>query len=77
MAVSHTDIQAFSDFALRRVDNGGADSMQELLYQWLAAREAEEVADDVRQGHADIEAGRGKPAAEVFADIRKKLDSLK
>lgn len=43
------------------------------LFQNAADREAADTIADVRQGHADIEAGRGLPVDEAFGEIRKEL----
>jgi PHD/YefM family antitoxin component YafN of YafNO toxin-antitoxin module len=46
-----------------------AESYQKLLD---LAEEAK-VLEGIRQGLEDMRAGRGRPAAEVFADIRRDL----
>ena len=44
-----------------------------LLRQREEAEEAS-VLDGIRQGLADMRAGRGRPAEEVFADIRREFN---
>ena len=73
MAVTDEDLQDFNRYASKRVNNGGVDSMATLFRDWLDQCEAIELADDVRQAQVDIAAGLGKPAAEVFANLREKL----
>jgi len=74
MPITEADIQAFTEFLRNEVSNGGAEaSISEIAAKWEADRELRETLDDIRQGEADIEAGRGKPVAEAFADIRKRL----
>lgn len=53
------------------------DEAIDAALQLLAQREESEqarVLDGIRQGLADRDAGRGRPAEEVFADIRHHLD---
>ena len=74
MTITESDIQAFSEYLRAEIANGGADlSLAELAARWEAERETQETLADIRQGEADIEAGRGKPVAEAFSDIRKRL----
>lgn len=73
MAITEHDLECFSQFARERLNNGGAESLTRLVSEWEAQRESEETLADIRQGHADIEAGLGKPADVVFAEIRQRL----
>ena len=47
-------------------------SLESLLEIWRAQKEREEVNAAIREGLADIEAGRYRPAAEVMEEFRKK-----
>ena len=47
-------------------------SLENLLEIWRAQKEREEVNAAIREGLADIEAGRYRPAAEVMEEFRKK-----
>jgi predicted transcriptional regulator len=71
--VTKQDIESFTSFAIPLIDKGQADSMAQLLKEWEAQREHEEVMDDIRQGIEDAEAGLDRPAREVIAEVRKKL----
>ena len=73
MAVTEQEFECFSDFVRERLANGGEPSITGLAQEWEARRETEETLDGIRQGIADIEAGRGKPAAVVFAEVRQRL----
>ncbi len=73
MAVTQADIQAFNDYAQKRLSNGGVESIEMLFREWLNAREASELAEDIRQAELDFAAGRGQPLEEAIADIRKNL----
>lgn len=74
MSVTVQELEKFHRFAEEKINNGGAESLAELAGEWDAARrELEALAADIRASHADIEAGRVKPVAEAFADIRAEL----
>ncbi|MFV2067986.1 MAG: hypothetical protein ACC645_13515 [Pirellulales bacterium] len=74
MAITEEDIDAFQQFAKQQIGNAATNlSLQQLLSAWEMKRELEETADAIRQGISDIEAGKGKPVAQAFADVRKKL----
>lgn len=73
MSVTINDIQDFNRFAERKLSNGGADSIEQLAREWAEARELTQLAEDIAESEADIEAGRVKPLDKAFADIRKKL----
>jgi hypothetical protein len=77
MPVTEQEFQCFSEYVHERLANGGAESLSGLALEWEAHREAEETIDDVRQGLADIEAGLGKPAEEVFTEVRQRLGLAK
>ncbi len=75
MSITEAEIDAFGRFAKEQLHRSAALSLPQLLANWVAAREAEEVVGDIRHGLADIEAGKGRPVAEVFQDVRRKLRS--
>ena len=78
MAVTQEDLNRFQQFALERLSNGGAESMDELFYLWRVLNptpeEQQDVRDAIRVASADLEAGRHRPAAEVTAEIRRRLN---
>lgn len=72
-AGSPTDSEAFYDFLGQSLQQGARELPPEaLLRKWRAEREYEEACDDIRQGIANMEAGRGRPAGEVFAELRQR-----
>lgn len=74
MSVTLNELQRFTEFARQKLNNGGADSLAALVSQWeQSRREYREAVADIQQGQADYAAGKGKPVAEAFADIRAKL----
>ena len=63
----------------RLVKSGRYESEEKVLRAAMKLLEEDEkfVADEIeaiRRGMADVEAGRTKPAAEVFARLRREID---
>jgi len=74
MAVTKEDLRDFTRFADEKLDNGGVNSLVELASEWESQRgEMEETVADIRQSHADIEAGRVASVADSFTEVRKQL----
>jgi predicted transcriptional regulator len=78
MSTAHDQLAAFQQFAHRKFDAGEAESLEELFELWRlehpTAEEQAEVHEAIRQGLADIEAGRFRPADEVMRDLRAKYN---
>jgi hypothetical protein len=76
MSGTLNDLAAFQNFAHQKVDAGEAESLDELFDLWRlehpAAEEQTEVHEAIRQGIADIEAGRYRPVDEVMRELRGK-----
>jgi hypothetical protein len=76
MSTTFDQLAAFQQFAVQKVDAGEAESLEELFDLWrLEHPTPEEQADihaAIRQGLADIKAGRGRPVEEVMAELAKK-----
>jgi hypothetical protein len=73
MAVTKEELTDFHRFAVGRLSNGGAESMQELLNQWSARREHQESVAGIRESIGQYEAGHALPVKEAFDEIRQKL----
>jgi hypothetical protein len=79
MAVTENDLQDFQLFAAAKLNDSGAQSLVELAGLWQAQRqdatrrEMEETLADIRESHADIEAGRVSPVADAVAEVRQQL----
>jgi predicted transcriptional regulator len=72
MAVSESDIEAFVAFVREQTSSGEcAPSIADFAQQWEAQRQREEVNVAVREGLADIEAGRTRPASEFVAEVKQ------
>jgi hypothetical protein len=72
MAINYDDLDQFHQFALGKLSNGGADSVSQLAAEWEARREFDETVAELRECAADMEAGVGRPFAEVDAELRQK-----
>jgi antitoxin ParD1/3/4 len=71
------DLEQFVQAKVRSGRFGSSDEAIVEAVRLLRKREeAEEarVLDGIRQGLEDMRAGRGRPAEEVFADIRRELN---
>jgi hypothetical protein len=74
MSITQTQIDSFHRFASEKIANGGADlSWDELFIQWQSDCERDEINTAIREGLADVEAGRCLPAAEAMEEIRKEF----
>jgi hypothetical protein len=78
MLVTQQDLDSFHRFAQKKLQNGGAESIEELFDLW---RIENPTPDDeagihaaIRQGLTDIKAGRGRSADEVNAELRRKYN---
>ena len=60
MSVTQADLNAFHQFALGKISNGGAESLPQLMEEWTAQTEYAQTVAAVRQGVAEGEAGRAK-----------------
>jgi predicted transcriptional regulator len=78
MSTIPDDLAAFQHFAHQKVDAGEAQSLEELFDLWRlehpTADEQAEIHEAIRQGLADIKAGRGRPADEVMAELSRKYN---
>ncbi len=76
MSVTSDELENFHHFAQVRLQTAPVESLEELVDIWRlehpSADERAEIHDAIRQGLADIQAGRGRPADEVMIDLRHK-----
>lgn len=78
MSTAHDQLDAFQQFAVQKVDAGEAQSLEELFDLWRlehpTPEEQAEIHDAIRQGLADIKAGRYRPADAVMRELRDKYN---
>jgi len=73
MAITVQDLEAFQRFAIERISHLAPDiPLDELAYEWQLSQEREAVNGAIKEGLADIQAGRHKPAREVTDELAKK-----
>ena len=71
---SPTEAEAFYQFLGQTLSQGQRETPPEaLLRKWRAQKEYQETVEAIREGMADIEAGRGTPLEEFAAEMRKKF----
>lgn len=73
MPLTQAEIDAFRDFAMRKITNGGAESLQHCLQMWEEERESAESVAMIRDSLEDSAAGRTRPLDQAFADICRQL----
>lgn len=71
------DLQAFRDFLDAKLSNSGGDlTPQECLELWEVENQTEEergeTLEAIRQGLADVDAGRTRPAEDVIRELCRK-----
>ena len=78
MPTAFEELAAFQQFAVQKVDAGEAQSLEELFDLWRiehpTPEEQAEIHEAIRQGLADVEAGRYRPADEVMRELRDKYN---
>jgi predicted transcriptional regulator len=73
MTVTQKDLDGFYGFATGRLPSTGEElSFDDLVIEWESLRDREAINAAVREGLADVEAGRHRPAGEVMEELRKK-----
>jgi predicted transcriptional regulator len=72
MSTALQELNSFHQFALNSLRSRDEYvSLENLLETWRAQKDRDEVNTAIRDGLADIEAGRYRPAAEVMEEFRK------
>lgn len=69
MAVTIEELNEFTQFAVERINNGGATSLEECLLLW---REHIEVNAAIRRGLAEADAGLGRPVREFMEEFQQR-----
>ena len=65
------ELESFHRFAVERLTQGQSSArLDELFLEWHDRQSADEIHRAIRQGLADIDAGRVRPAGEVMNEIR-------
>jgi predicted transcriptional regulator len=73
MAVSQAELDDFHQFASQRIGTGQSQAtLDDLVMEWESLRDRDEINAAIREGFADVDAGRHRPATEVLEEIRRK-----
>jgi hypothetical protein len=73
MTVTRQDLDGFHSFATRRLQSADKDlSFDDLVCEWECFRDRDNVNAAIREGLADVEAGRRQSADEVMEELRRK-----
>jgi len=75
MPVTQADIADFSQFASQQIGKGGSElTLAQLALRWQATKEQHEAVGAVREGLADIDAGRTQDAFEFAEEMRSRYN---
>lgn len=73
MTVTQQDLDGFYAFATGRLHSAGEDlSFDDLVIEWESLRDRDDINAAIREGLADVEAGRYRAADEAMEELRKK-----
>jgi predicted transcriptional regulator len=76
LPASRQDLERFRQFADEKLRTAGAESMDELFDLWRiehpSPEEQAEIDEAIREGPADLAAGRYRPADEVMTEFYAK-----
>ena len=67
------ELAEFNQFAEEKLSNGEVDSLTDLFRIWIDAYNAADVDTAIREGLADVEAGRTQLHDEFMKDVRQEL----
>jgi len=73
MAVTQSELDGFHQFASKRIGMGQpAITFDELVMEWESLRDRDGINAAIREGLADAEARRHRPAGAVLEELRQK-----
>jgi len=74
MLDTQQQLEEFHQFALVRLTQIPDEvELDDLLLQWYDSKDTEPINAIIRQGLADMESGKGKPADDVSRELRSKF----
>jgi len=74
MLDTQQQLEEFHQFALVRLRQMPDEvELDDLLLQWYDSKDSDSINAIVRQGLADMESGKGKPAGDVSRELRSKF----
>lgn len=73
MSVTQNDLDAFHRFATDRLKRSDEKlTIDDLVIEWDSMRNREHINAAIREGLADIDAGRTRPVDQVTEELRRK-----
>lgn len=74
MSITVDEINRFHQFAIRRIEQApqGGLTFDDLLVEWDSAIHRGEINQAIREGIADVDAGRTYPAKQVNQELKAK-----
>ncbi len=72
MSDAATELDAFYAFGRQRIRQGEVASLDELLIDWDSHRGCSEINAAIREGIADVDAGRTQPLHEALKAVRER-----
>lgn len=74
MPVTAEQLDAFHKFGNDQLSNGRADlTWDELFVLWESSQNPDDIDAAIRQGVADVDAGRFEPISEALTDLRSEF----
>ncbi len=73
MVATIRELDEFRDFAASRIESGRELTLVDLMIAWARETERHEAIEALREGLADVDAGRYRPADEFFDELQAKL----
>lgn len=74
MTVTQIELDSFHRFASDRLEGGGEEfTWDELFILWDSTRHRASVNAGIREGLADVDAGRYEPADDAMDEIREEF----
>jgi len=73
MSITRAELDDFHQFAVGRLASGDSpDSLDDLLVQWESVRNRAQINAAIREGLADIDAGRYRSAEDSLEELAQK-----
>jgi predicted transcriptional regulator len=73
MTVTQHELDSFHRFATDRLRRGEEEfTIDDLVIEWDSMRNRDQINAAIREGLADIDAGRTRPADQVTEELRRK-----
>ncbi len=73
MSVIERDLRDFEQFVLEAEAEPNDLELEDFVCLWRARKEQEATRAAIQEGLDDLNAGRVRPSAEVFSELRKTL----